>query len=243
MAKSLQRLAWENTTRLLYFKHRGDLAKVLVDLRSKYENEVDNVSDRITLAFVEKVIKKFKKEQKVNDPYVATWVLEYIFMGTKQREVNLDADDTELEQFKFSYRSACCDAFAQPHTHNDNDDITFVCLKCEKVCSAYRVPNLDIFEMKRKLRAEKRKDEEQIVKAVDVLGFGGEKAPLIKETNYQVVLGEGQKKKQVKNLAGADQRAIEDINQLSPMDREVVRGKLRQRLDMIIDGEGQEKTE
>jgi len=233
VANSLQKLEWENTTRLLFFKHRGDLSHVLKDLRAKYESEVDNVNERITIAFVEKVIKKFKKEQRVNDPFVATWILEYVFMGTKQREVLWDTDDQELEEHKFYYRSACCDAVTESHVNNAGEQ-HFICLKCEKICNAYRVPNLDIFEMKRKLRVEKRKDEEQIVKAVDSLGFGGEKPPMIKETNYQVVLGGGgANRKQVKNLTKDDQQVVADIKRLPPMDREVVISKLRQKLDEL----------
>jgi len=238
--KTLQKLEWENTTRLLYFKHRGDLLKVLKDLRDKYENEVENVNERITAVFVEKVIKKFKKEQKVNDPFVATWILDYIFMGTKQREVLWNEDDLELVEHRFSYRSACCDAAAQPRV-NDAKEITFVCLKCEKICNAYRVPNLGVFETLRKLRIEKRNDEEQIVKSADSLGFGGEKPPLIKETNYQVVLGDGSGRKKVKSLVKGDQQIVADLKSLSAMDKEVVIGRLRQNLDDIVDGESKEE--
>jgi len=231
MSSSIQKLEWENTTRLLFFKHRGDLSKVLKDLQDKYESEVDNVGERITTNFVEKVVKKFKKEQKINSPFVATWILEYVFMGTKQREVNWDVDDQGLEEHKFYYRSACCDKIAELHI-NDKDEQHFICLKCEKICNAYRVPNLDIFEMKRKLRVEKRKDEEQLVKAADSLGFGGEKAPIIRETKYQVVLGsQGDNRKHVKALVKEDQQMVEDIKQLPSMDRESVNSRLRQQLD------------
>lgn len=238
MNNSLQKLEWENTARLLFFKHRGNLSMVLKDLRAKYENEVDNVGERITISFVEKVIKKFKKEQKINDPFVAAWILEYVFMGTKQREVTWEVDDQDLEEHKFSYRSACCDAAAELHV-NEGGEPSFICLKCEKISNAYRIPNLDIFEMKRKLRVEKRKDEEQLVKAVEGLGFGGEKAPVIKETNYQVLLGSEQgnrrQTKQVKCLVKEDRQMVEDIKQLKPMDREVVIRRLRQKLDTFPD--------
>ena len=238
--KSIQKLELENTTRLLYFRYRGNLAEVLKALKEKYEDDVENSGDRITIAFVEKVIKKFKKEQKVNDPFVATWILEYIFMGTKQREILWNEDDVELSEHKFSYRSACCDKVAQPRK-NDKDEITFVCLKCEKICNAYRVPNLEVIGEIRKIRVEKRKDEEQVVKAVDSLGFGGEKPPMIKQTNYQLSLGDGgNSRKKASCLVKGDEQIVTDLKFLPPMDREVVIGRLRQNLEDFEDGESKE---
>ena len=232
MSNSLAKLEWANTTRLLYFKHRGNLAKVVADLRARYENEVDNVNARLTVDFVEKVIKKFKREEKVNSPYVATWILEYILMGTKQREVLWDIDDQELEEYKFSYRSACCDA-ATVSRVDDKEAEHFLCLKCEKICNVYRVPNLEVFNLKKQIRAEKRKDEVQLVKAADNLGFGGEKAPVIKETNYQVVLTGGSKRKQIASLPKEDRDFVTDFKQMNPMDQEVVIGRVRQRLNEL----------
>ena len=224
MSSSLQKLEWENTTRLLFFKHRGDLSKVLKDLRAKYGSEVDNVDERITIDFVEKVIKKFKRQQKANDPFVASHIMEYVFMGAKQREVLLDIDDQELEEHKFYYRSACCDAVARGRI-NDKEEVVFVCLKCEKICNVYRVPNLDIFEMKRKLRTERRKDEEQLVKAADSLGFGGEKPPAVKQYINQIALGNSKKisAREIKQLPPGDQQLIENMDTMNARDRETIR--------------------
>jgi len=230
MSNSLQKLEWENTTRLLYFKHRGNLAKVVEDLRAKYEDEVDNVGDRLSVAFVEKVIKKFKKEQKANDPFVASWIMEYILMGTKQREILWDIDEQELEEYKFLYRSACCDA-ATVSRINDKEEVHFICLKCEKICNVYRVPNLEIFNLRKQIRVQKRQDEAQLVKAADNLGFGSEKAPIIKKTYNQVVLQGGTKRKQIASLTKEDKEFVEDIKKMSPMDRAALNGRIRRQLD------------
>jgi len=235
MTKSIQKLELENTTRLLYFRHRGNLAEVLKALREKYEDEVDNPGDRITIDFVEKVIKKFKKEEKVNSPFVATYIMDYVFMGTKQRELLWNEDDVELSEHRFSYRSACCDAAAQPRV-NEQKEITFVCLKCEKICNAYRVPNLGVFETIRKLRVEQRNDEEQIVKAAEDLGFGVEKPALIKQTNYQLSLGDNSGGNPVKRLMSGDQQIVADLKKLPSMDREVVISRIRQNLESMDDG-------
>jgi len=229
MSNSLQKLEWENTTRLLFWKHRGDLSKVLKDLRAKYGSEVDNVNERITAAFVDKVIKKYKRQQKANDPFVASHIMDYGFAGAKQREILLDVDDQELEEYKFTYRSVCCDAVARGRI-NHEEEMEFLCLKCEKVCNVYRVPNLDIFEMKRKLRAERRQDEAQLVKTVDSLGFGGEKQPVLKQYISQVALPGSKKKevqsKEIKRLPASDQQLIENMDDMDPRDRETVRKQL-----------------
>lgn len=233
MNNSLQKVEWENTTRMLYFKYRGDLVKILTELRAKYEDEVDNVNERLTVVFVKNVIKKFKREQKANDPYVATNIMQYVLMGTKQREILWDIDDELLEEYKFSYWSACCNA-ATDQRINDKEETHYLCLKCEKICNVYRKPNLDIFALKKQIRIEKRKDEAQLVRAVDSLGFGAEKAPILKETKYQVVLQGGSRpRKKIASLTREDQDFVSDIQKLPPMDREVVIGKLRRRMATI----------
>lgn len=227
---TLQKLEWENTIRILFLKHRGDVPKIVKDLRDKYQDAVDNAGERFTLTFVKKVIQKFKRETKVNAPYVATWVLEYVLAGTRQREVYFDTDIEELEAHKFYYRSGCCDAVADSRITPEGTQY-FSCMKCSAVCQVYRAPNLSIFEMKRKLIGEKRKDEEQIVKAVDSLGFGGEKVPVIKATNYQVVLEGGKSgRKHIESFTKEEKQIVEDVDDLSSMDREVVIMRTRQRI-------------
>jgi len=241
MSTTLQKLEWENTIRSSFLKHRGNLSEVLKDLKAKYENEVDNADERFTVAFVKKIVSKFKRQEKVNSPFVATWILEYILAGTRQREVLWDGDDQEVEEHKFHYRSGCCDAVAESRTTEEGTPY-FVCLKCGEVCQVYRAPNLSIFEMKRKLRVEKRKDEEQIVKAIDSLGFGGEKPPVIKATYNQVVLGEGNSnRKHVESLTTENKQLVQDVGDLSSMDREVVIARTRQKL-VEMDEKENEKT-
>lgn len=236
MGSSLQEKRWENTARLLYFKHRGDLVKVLEDLKAKYEHEVENVDERITLDFVEKVIKRFKRQQRINDPYVAVWIMEYVFMGTKQRELDWQVDDQQLEEYKFVYRSVCCDKAVEQRTDTSKEKF-FVCLKCGERCQVYRIPNLDIFEIKRRIRVEKRKDETQLIKAVESLGFGGEKPPIIKQTNYQVITGDrevSRSRKKVKSLPVEDRKLIEATENMDPRDRETVIKELEKlKRDMI----------
>lgn len=241
MSNSLAKLELENTTRLLFFKHRGDLPAVIKELRAQYGNEIENTGERITVAYVSKVIKKLKKQQKANDPFVATNIMDYVFMGTKQRELLWDTDAQELEAYKFYYLSACCNARVTLHT-NDEEEHYFICLKCEKVCSGYRVPDLKIFELQRKLRAEKRSDEEHLVKAADSLGFGEEKAPILK--NYQsfnqVVVPESSRRvtsKEIKKLPANEQQLIVEMEEMDPRDRETI----RKDLEMIrrkVDGDG-----
>lgn len=238
MNNSLAKLELENKTRLLFFKHRGDLPAIIKELRDEYESEVENVNERITIEYVEKIIRKFKREQKVNDPFVATNIMNYVFMGTKQRELLWDIDDQELEEHKFYHRSACCDAVVRLRI-NDNEESYFICLKCEKVCNAYRLPNLEIFEVQRKLRVEKRKDEEQLVKAIDSLGFGGEKTPIMKQYFNQVVLP-GSKRvdsKEVKKLPISDQKLIENMDDMDPRDRETIRKEL-EKIKRKVAGDG-----
>lgn len=240
MGSSLAKLELENTTRLLFFKYRGNLVEILKELRDKYEDEVDNVDERITIKYVEKVIKKFKKEQKANDPFVATNIMRYVFAGTKQRELLWAADDQKLEEHKFYYLSGCCDARTRMHT-NDKGEIHLTCLKCDKICLGYRQVDLRIFELQRKLRAEQRNDEEQLIKAIDSLGFGEGKPPTIHEHYNQVVIGGNDRRqvdsKEIKRLPAGHQKLIEEMKDMDPRDRETVRKGLEKITRKVV-GDG-----
>ena len=251
MKGSLEKLEWENTTRLLYFKHRGDLTKILPDLRERYSN-VDSVEERFTAAFVDKIIKKFKRKEKANSPFVATYIMEYVFMGTKQRELLWHTEDEELGEFKYQYRSACCDAAANIRHNAEGVDIA-TCLKCNKICNAYRVPNLQVLEFQRKIRGEQRQDEIALVQALDSLGFGGPKAPILKQNIHQNIVqlpGRPSKKRkqvsatEVKNLPDNDQKLLESMEDMDPRDRETVRKRLEMmRREVVGDGWPDEETQ
>jgi hypothetical protein len=241
MSTSIEKFEWENKTRLLYFKHRGDVSRILAELRTTFA-DVENVNERFTAAFVNKIIAKFKREEKKNSPFVATWIMQYIFMGTKQREVNWQTDVDILDEFGFVYRSGCCDA-ATDMRPNHEGEMAFICLKCDKICNAYRKPDLEILEFKRKLRVEQRNDEAAIVQAIDKLGFGGEKPPVIKQYNNIVQVPQAPSKKkriksvEVKNLPESDQTLVKNLDDMDPRDRETVRKQLeRIRRDEVGDG-------
>lgn len=240
MNNSLAKLELENKTRLLFFKHRGDLPAIIKELRDEYEDEVDNAGSRITVEYVEKIIKKFKREQKENDPFVATSIMNYVFMGTKQRELLWDADDQVLEGHRFFYLSGCCDAMTRLRV-NDQGESYFMCLKCDKICNGYRQPDLRIFELQRKLRIEKRKDEDQLVKAIDSLGFGEGKPPTIHEHYNQVVISGDDRKqvnsKELKRLPAGDQKLIESMENMDARDRETVRKDL-EKIKRKVVGDG-----
>lgn len=240
MSDSLPKLEFENKTRLLFFKHRGDVPKIIQDLRETYDT-LDNVDERITVTYVKKIIDKFKRQQRKNCPYVATNIMDYVLMGTKQREQLWSTDNQELEPFRFSYFSGCCDAMTKRLLDSKGEEC-FTCLKCDKICQVYRLPNYRTFELQRKLRVEKRKDEEHLVKAVDSLGFGQEKTPIQKNYFNQVIAGSAPGVKQVtskeiKGLPPAAQELIVDMDNMDARDRESVRKEF-ERLRRNLQGDG-----
>lgn len=231
MHTSIEKLEWENRARLLYFKHRGDLSRILADLRNLFPN-VENSGERFTAEFVDKIIKKFKRQHKVNDLYVASYVMEYVFMGTKQREVNWQLDDDVLDEYCFVYKSGCCDAATIARPNHEGEPI-FTCLKCDKICNVYRKPDLEMLEFRRKVRVEKRNDEESLVQAIDKLGFGGPKPPVVKNYNNIVQIPStsvSRKKRinsvEVKELPESDQTLVKNLDDMNSRDREAVRKSL-----------------
>lgn len=246
MSTSIEKLEWENKTRLLYFKHRGDLSRILADLREQFPN-VENTGDRFTAEFVNKIIKKFKRQHKVNDLYVSSHIMEYVFMGTKQREINWQLDDDILEEYCFVYKSGCCDAATELRSNHENEPI-FTCLKCDKICNVYRKPDLEMLEFRRKIRVEKRNDEASLVQAIDKLGFGGPKPPVVKNYNNIVQIPSAPKKKkiksvEVKELPEGDQNLIKNMDEMNSRDREAVRKQLESmRRDECGDGWPEEEN-
>ena len=245
MSDSFARLDFENNIRLLFFKHRGDLPAIIKDLRDRYAENVENFDERITVAYVKKIIDKFKRQQKKNCPYVATNIMDYVLMGTKQREQLWSVDNQELEEFRYYYLSGCCDARTKAQIDSKGETV-FTCLKCDKICQGYRMPDFRVFELQRKLRVEKRKDEECLVKAVDSLGFGQEKVPVMKNYYNQVIAtGPGVKQvtsKEIKGLPVGAQQLIENIDSMDARDRESVRKQL-EGVRRKIQGDGWPKEE
>lgn len=243
MSNSLQKLKLENTVRLLFFKHRGDLSAIIKELRDQYGDTVPNSDERITVVYVKKIINKLKKQQRMNSPQIAVNIMDYVFMGTKQREQLWDVNNQELEAHKFYYLSGCCDAMTRSNTDVEGEQ-RFTCLKCGERCQGYRMPDLRIFELQRKLTIEKRKDEDHLVKAVDSLGFGAEKAPIVK--NYQsfnqlITSGPAAPKKitakEIKQLPDGERKLIVDMENMDPRDRETIRKDI-ERVKRKIQGDG-----
>jgi len=241
MITTEEKFRWENTTRLLYFKHRGNLNKILEELRNLYpasdpEHRVSSKNDNITFQFVQKVIEKFKKQKK-NEfaESVASSFMEYAFIGTRQRELQCLQDLENLENYEFILKSGCCDSVAEAHISDDNEEY-YKCLKCGNRCNVYRAPNLSVFELRKKLREELRKDEAHLVQAVTDLGFGGEKTPLIKETHKHFTLNVGDKKGKLQSaLVEEDKKLLQNIDQQDPRTRESIRKALEKRL-MQLEG-------
>jgi len=127
---------------------------------------------------------------------------------------------------------------------SDSDEEYYRCLKCGNRCNVYRTPNLSVFELRKKLREELRKDESHLIQAVTDLGFGGEKSPLIKETHkhYTLSIGADANKKKVQsNLIEKDKQLLQEIDQQDPRTRESIRKALEKRL-MQLEGETKRKV-
>ena len=229
MANSLEKFKLENKIRLLFFKHRGNLEKIAAEAQ-------------ISIEYVKKIIDKFKAQQR-RDPnlFVAQYFMEYIFMGSKERELANREDLEKIDGYALLEKSVCCDASAEPRKDEvkiEDNGRTHMCLKCGRTCRIYLVPNSEVFNLRIRLREEMRKDEDHLINAVSELGFGKKNDGLIQQvskiTQYNFV-GQGK-------VSEDDQKVLNDISGMDPRSREKMRRDLQNSISgTVVDAEFEEK--
>lgn len=231
MANSIEKFKLENKIRLLFFKHRGELDKIAAE-------------SQVSIEYVKKIIDKFKAQQR-RDPnlFVAQYFMEYIFMGSKERELSNREDLEKIEGYELLIRSVCCDAVAEPRKDEvkvEEAGRTHMCLKCGRTCRIYKVPNSEVYNIRIRLREEMRKDEDHLMNAVSELGFGknnvGPSQLVNKVTQYNFI---GQSK-----VSEDDQKVLSDISNLDPRSREKMRRDLQNSIcGDVVDTEFEKKED
>jgi hypothetical protein len=226
MTKSIEKFKLDDKIRLLFFKYRGDLNKIAIEAKSPVE-------------YVKKVIDKFKEEQKHNpNLFVVQYFMEYTFMGAKEREIANRDDLDKVVNYENILKSVCCNTIVRNRDDipTQQDGLTHICLKCNRLCRTYEDLNLEIFDLKIRLREEMRKDEEHLLKAVEDLGFGERKEEVTKVQQFNYIASG-------KDVSEDDKKVLTDIANADPRTRERIRKEIQKTITTDTHFESTDETE
>ena len=232
---SLIKLELDNKIRILSFKFRNDISKIIVAMHEEFPKN----KQRVTGKYVTRVLEEFKAEEAANSPFVAAWAFEYIIEGIRQRQAEWDEEFALYESKKMKSTSYCCNARAVMHTFELGHD-EWLCTNCQLQCRVNQELDLSVMRDIRVARAEKRKDDESLARAIEHLGFGKKSSPV--QQTHQILLPNIAPKNQVHKVDSHEvpneaKPVVEDLRKLNPMDQAVVAGQISQQLDSIISGD------
>jgi len=229
----LDRLRVESKIRVLSFKHRGDVGSIVEEIRKEFPDH----GCALTVVYVKRVIKKFKTEETTNTPFVAAWTFEYLMQGIRQRQIEWEEEFALYNEHRFKRMSFCCNSIAVEHTFDGLAG--WLCTRCTEACQVRNELNLEIMRSIRNARMEKRKDDADLAKAVEALGFGKSAGT----TQNTVVLPEATVRKEntTKRVESTEvpkaiQGAVAGVKTMSPMDQTLVLGQIQQTLDDVTSG-------
>lgn len=215
MSTGIEKYRIENRVRLLFFKYRGDIAKIA---------EEGNVS----IEYVQKLVAKIKRRQKRDvDYWIASTITEYIMMGIEQRTECLTKLLNELVDEKSVNVSMCCGYPVNEHMWDDEKH--YICQKCDKDCAITLVDRRN-FVIIHKTIELLRQEQESVVDFMTKFGYTGkEDPPVSKITQFNIVAGSKSDK-----LTEQDKKLLTEVGELDPRTREKLRKDLEKQ---IIDSE------
>jgi len=228
MSSSLQKYSLESNIRFFYFRYRGDIAKIVENLK-KLPGYQDANIDPI---YVEKVIKKFKRQRK-NDWNLNTCYtfMEYLHMGAQERLARYQEWLDKLENASEIRVSSCHRA---PVGQRETEEgLEYVCLQpgCGKPCETMLLQEPGIYDLRLKILEEMRKDEELLLKAIKDLGFSANPPEEVKRiTNYNLIT-HVESPSHSKKVNAKEVEIIEDTKDFTPIMREKLIKDIEKKLE------------
>jgi len=206
MSTGIEKFRFEEKVRLCFIKHRGNLLAVSKEL------DVD-------LELVKKLGDKLKKKTAYDvKRLVAENIMQHLLLGHEQRIMYLNDCLLVLEGKETADISICC---ASPVKWSNHTPPVATCLKCNIRCETKEIDRPRVLELKFKAIEMLREEDTALTEFAVKMGYTDKDPASITNVrnNYLVV---GSEK--------LDQTKVNDINQLSPMERQ----KARKRLEHAI---------
>jgi Mg2+ and Co2+ transporter CorA len=201
----------EHKVNLSLFRHRGDVYAVAKETGYPIE-------------YIQKIYKKLKKRRDRDTSYwIASGIMQTIALGYEQRVHSIMKYLDLLEGKEEIKVSECHHTFMKKKKENGQD--VFVCEKCLKPCKVITLPRKETFELFSDLLDKLRKEDESLVTFADKMGFTGkEKVPNV---NQQILVVDN---KPIEIGNNIDKNTMEEIDKLTPLQREKTRKVLEQKL-------------
>lgn len=210
----------EQTIRLLYFKHRGDIAKIADE--SGYDPKL-----------IERIGAKIKRRMRRDaDELIAGNITQHILAGAQERTAYLRDAINKFFDNKPQIVSSCCQA--PYNTQTFDGDVYYTCAACGKECTPKVIDNTNPKAFCKIIELMQEEDK-LLIEFADKMGFTAKdhsSAPTQNVTNFNFVAANT-----AKPLSKEDQTIIQDIRQMDPRSRE----RLRKEIEAKIINDGQDK--
>jgi len=207
---NIEKFKVEETIRISYLKHGGNILKVSEELQ-------------LDTAYVKKITDKYENAQRRDvDRLVANDIAKYVLLGSEQRKnrlidiINTLADDEKI------YLSSCCHVPVREHSFDG--EVYYICKSCNETCEIELSTKDAIYKLILRYNEQLREEDKLLIDFADKMGFTNkEEPPVTKVTQYSVTLPSNSK-----NLLNDE--TIKDIEKMVPAERERLRKSIESRI-------------
>jgi len=236
MSNSIKKHSLDDSILFYYFRYRGNLFKIVEGL-GKLPGYSDTTIDP---AYVEKVIRKFKKRRKADwGINICYTFIEYLHMGVQERLCRYQEWLDRLKNAEEVLVSVCHEVPVR-EKHIGTGEVQYICLdpNCGRICSVKFLTKPDIYNLQMRILEEMRRDEEHLLSALKSLGFTiAEPDTIHKITNYNLFVDKG--KRSDSAPPDEDRQLLGTIDKLDPRSREKLIKDLEK--EIISDAEFEEE--
>jgi hypothetical protein len=201
--------------RVSYIKHRGNLIRVLDEVKLPQE-------------YVEKIVTKLRKENKSDTKrLVADTILEHLLLGHQSRVQHAEEILATAEKEEKQLRSSCCTGNVRKmHVDGvDLQELQYECLKCGEMCDIYYWIDQDAMNLRLNAIDSLRREDESLIKFLEKLGYTEKKEQppqtVIQQQNI-VVMPNAQGQVSAEDM--------KNIQALRPMEQEQLRLNIEKEL-------------
>jgi len=217
---NLTKAQLEDKIRLLYHKHRGNVAAVAA------EAELDD-------KYVQSICRKIKKKMSIDvNERIAGTLMQHMFEGNAQRLYHINKTLEQMENIAITVVSSCCKANIE--TIEADGKMYYVCTKCQDNCVPITKTDKSAYGMMMTAVDALRKEDELLIKFAEKMGYiaTGEKVVPQKINQNIIVMNQNNPA-----LDAGTQETLNDIAQMTATDRaELLQNLQKEVLDVAEEG-------